>query len=163
MDSPGNDEVHGGSMRVLLICTLLLTGCATTTQPRSDLAALQLQVTDIERAFAKTMADRDFAAFQSFLAEETIWFGSKGAIRGKAAVSDKWKAFYEAPNAPFSWAPDTAEVLDSGKLALTSGPVYGTDGKLVSRFTSIWRLRDDGRWEVIFDKGCDACEACGKK
>ena len=31
------------------------------------------------------------------------------------------------------------EVLDSGKLALTSGPVVNPQGELTGRFTSIWR------------------------
>jgi ketosteroid isomerase-like protein len=149
------------TIRLFLTCCLLLTGCAATT-PRGDLAQLQREVADTERAFAKTMADRDFAGFQSFLAEETIFFGSKGAIRGKAAVADKWKAFYEGAQPPFSWQPDTAEVLDSGGLGLTSGPVHDPGGKLVGTFTSIWRRQPDGKWEIIFDKGCDVCE-CGKK
>ena len=50
----------------------------------SDLAA-DLKAT--EEAFARTMADRDHEAFSSFLAEETVFFGGRGEIRGKDAVA----------------------------------------------------------------------------
>lgn len=135
---------------------LLVCGCATTSA-RADLEALGRQVRETERAFAKTMADRDFAAFQSFLSEEAVFFSASGALRGKAAVAGRWKRLYEAPQAPFSWEPKEVEVLPSGTLALSSGPVFDPSGKEVASFTSIWRLEGPGTWRIIFDKGCDAC------
>jgi hypothetical protein len=44
-------------------------------------------------------------------------------------------------------------VLDSGTLALSSGPVRSPDGKVFARFNSIWRLEAPGVWRVVFDKG----------
>jgi ketosteroid isomerase-like protein len=111
-----------------------------------------------ERAFAKTMADRDHAAFVSFLAEETVFFGGSGPLRGKKAVAEAWKKLYDGRKAPFSWEPDTAEVLESGGLAMTSGPVLDPDGKRVGTFNSIWRREADGQWRIVFDKGCPPCE-----
>ncbi|HET7293890.1 MAG TPA: nuclear transport factor 2 family protein [Vicinamibacteria bacterium] len=121
-------------------------------------AELKEQVRQTEIAFAKTMADRDHAAFTSFLADDTLFFG-RTVQRGKGAVAQAWKRFYEDPQAPFSWAPDTVEVLDSGALGLSSGPVFDPTGARVGTFTSIWRREQDGRWRVIFDKGCDCGEA----
>jgi ketosteroid isomerase-like protein len=48
-------------------------------------------------------------------------------------------------------------VLDSGTLGLSSGPVFGPDGKQTGTFNSIWRKKADGKWEIIFDKGCPYC------
>jgi len=48
------------------------------------------------------------------------------------------------------------EVLDSGDLALSSGPVVSPAGETVGRFNSVWRKDPDGRWLVVFDKGCAA-------
>jgi ketosteroid isomerase-like protein len=110
-----------------------------------------------ETALAKTMADRDFAAFGSYVSDEAIFFGSKGPLRGKAAVLESWKHLYQEPKAPFSWSPEMVQVLDSGTLAHSSGPVLDPDGKRVGTFNSIWRLEKDGKWRVVFDKGCDAC------
>ena len=111
-----------------------------------------------ESAFAKTMADRDLQAFSGFVAKEGVFFGGKGPIRGRDAVVAAWKRFFEGPDAPFSWEPDMAEVLGSGKLALTSGPVHDPKGELIGTFTTIWRLESDGKWRVVFDKGCDVCK-----
>ena len=143
----------------LILATL--AGC-TTMAPKPSAADLQRQVADTERAFAKTMADRNHAAFTSFLADETIFFTSKAPLRGKQAVADFWKKFYEGPTAPFSWEPETVEVLDSGTLALSTGPVRDPQGKLFATFTSIWRLEAPGTWKIIFDKGNEVCD-CPKK
>jgi len=77
-------------------------------------------------------------------------------------VSEGWKRFFEGAEAPFSWKPETVEVLASEKLALTSGPVLDPAGASIGVFTSIWRLEDDDKWRVVFDKGCPPCE-CPEK
>jgi len=130
----------------------LLSACSTTP---TDRATLQRQVTDTETAFAKTMADRDHAAFTSFLANDTVFFSGQKTLRGKTAVSEAWKGFYDKPQAPFSWRPEKVEVLDDGSLALSSGPVFDENGKPVASFTSIWRREAPGVWRIIFDKGCN--------
>jgi ketosteroid isomerase-like protein len=118
---------------------------------------LTQQVRDAENAFAATMAARDHKAFATFIAEDAVFFGND-AIRGKAAVVDAWKGFYEKPQAPFSWRSEDVQVLDSGQLAHSSGPVFNPKGERVATFNSIWRRESDGRWKVVFDKGCDACK-----
>jgi len=142
-----------------LLLVIALSGCAAGAarpEAKPDLAALQRQVADTERAFAATMARRDHAGFASFLSEETVFFSSKGALRGKATVVEAWKGFYEGPQAPFSWEPAEVEVLDSGTLAISAGPVYDPSGKKVSLFNSIWRL-EGGQWRIIFDRGGCLC------
>jgi len=138
----------------LLALALAASGAGAATN-----AELKEQLRQTEAAFAKTMADRDHAAFVSFLASETVFFG-RGVLRGKAAVADAWKGFYNDKAAPFSWAPDSVEVLDSGKLGMTSGPVFDPSGKRVGTFNSVWRKEKHGRWRIVFDKGCPPCD-CG--
>jgi hypothetical protein len=60
----------------------------------------------------------------------------------------------QADPPPFSWKPDVIEVLPSGKLALSSGPVFNPKGEQVGTFSSIWRRESEGSWKIIFDKGC---------
>lgn len=119
---------------------------------------LTQQVRDAETGFAATMAKRDHKAFATFIADDAVFFGGKGAIRGKQAVVDAWKGLYEKPDAPFSWRPESVEVLDSGKLAHSSGPVFDPKGEHVGNFNSVWRRESDGSWKVVFDKGCDVCK-----
>jgi ketosteroid isomerase-like protein len=106
-----------------------------------------------EIAFAKTLADRDFDAFLSFVSPEAVFFDSDGPLRGKDAIGAAWRAYFQGPEPPFSWAPDVVEVLGSGTLALTSGPVRVPSGEVVGRFNSIWRKDFDGRWRIVFDRG----------
>jgi ketosteroid isomerase-like protein len=127
--------------------------------PLDELAA---QVRAAETAFARTMADRNHEAFASFVADEALFFGRQGVLRGKAAVAAGWKPFFEGEKAPFSWAVEGVEVLDSGTLALSTGPVRDPEGKQIGTFNSIWRREADGRWRVVFDKGCPVCEPAKK-
>lgn len=109
----------------------------------------QLRATEV--AFAATMAARDLAAFQAFLAPDTVWTGGRAPLIGPEAVVAGWRAYFDGPTPPFSWAPDTALVLPSGELGRTAGPVHGPDGKLLLRFNSVWRRLAQGRWEIVFD------------
>lgn len=130
------------------------TAAAGATDPEQ----LRKVVSDTERAFAKTMADRDFAAFAKFLSADTVFQGAKGSLRGPAAVTAVWKKFFDGPKPPFSWEPDNVEVMTTGELALSSGPVRDPNGKLVARFNSVWRQEAPGVWRIILDMGNDACD-----
>ena len=134
----------------LALVTLVTTPIATAHE---DLATLTAQVRSTEIAFAKTMADRDFAAFQRFVSQEAIFFSGDEALRGKAAVAERWSRFYKDAAAPFSWSPDHVEVLDSGALALSTGPVLDSGGQRIGRFASIWRQEQPGVWRIVFDRG----------
>ncbi len=119
-------------------------------------AELQKQVRERELAFAKTMADRDHAAFATFVSEEALFMG-RTVLRGRAAVAEGWKRFFESPQAPFSWEPERVEVVDSGTLAISSGPVRDPAGNRTGTFNSTWRRESDGQWRVVLDIGCPPC------
>jgi ketosteroid isomerase-like protein len=108
-----------------LVALAVSGGSVAAQSIASDRAA---EVQAAERAFAKTMADRDHAAFVSFLADEAVFLGPKETLRGKAAVAKGWLRYYDGATAPFSWAPERVEVLDTGTLALSTGPVYDPQG-----------------------------------
>jgi ketosteroid isomerase-like protein len=144
--------------RLLAIAlAVLLSACAIAETHSAGLSLVQ-QVVDTERAFARTMATRDHAAFTSFLSAEAIFFSGEKPLHGRQEVAAWWKRYYEKPDAPFSWEPERVEVLDSGTLALSTGPVYDPNGKLIGTFTSIWRLEAPGKWRIIFDKGNSVCD-----
>jgi ketosteroid isomerase-like protein len=140
-----------------VVCTLLVL-FANTCAKADDNKALADQVRNAERAFAATLAARDYAAFREYLADEAVFFNGAETLRGKTAVAAGWKEYFEGSAAPFSWSPEIVEVLDSGTLALSSGPVLDPAGKRVGRFNTIWRREADGRWRVVFDKGCSCSQ-----
>lgn len=118
-----------------------------------DLEALTRQVTDAERAFARSMAERDHAAFTALLSEQAVFFNGPKVLTGKAAVAAAWKRFFESKEAPFSWSPDQVVVLADGTLAQSTGPVRDPTGKPIARFNSVWRLEAPNTWRIVFDKG----------
>jgi ketosteroid isomerase-like protein len=138
---------------VAAVLAAVLANGAALESP-DELAA---QVRAAETAFARSMAERDLEAFASHVAEDAVFFGGNGVLRGRVAVVAGWKPLYDGPKAPFSWKPEQVEVLDSGTLAHSSGPVLNPEGKQVGTFNSIWRREADGTWKVVFDKGCQVC------
>lgn len=140
-----------------LALLMAVAGCATAPLP--PVAELAAQVRAAETAFAKTMADRDFAAFSALIADDAVFINGGQPLRGKAAIAAFWKTFYEGAAAPFSWKPEIVEVAAGGSLGYTEGPVAGPDGKVFARFWSTWR-RDaaTGQWRVVFDNGQRICD-----
>jgi ketosteroid isomerase-like protein len=148
--------------RILQITVVLaVLGLAPGEAQRGGGSAVD-QVRAAETAFAKSMADRNAAAFAALVADETVFFGSKTVFHGKAEVVAGWKRFFDGPSAPFSWAPAEVEVLPSGTLGFTSGPVYDPKGQRIGTFNSVWQRQKDGTWKIIFDKGCPPCECVTK-
>ena len=146
-------------MRPRIPVVLALATClAVTTASAKDGPDPRRQVVAAESSFAQTMAARDLKAFGTYVARDAVFFGRRGVMRGRTAVVEAWKQYFEGPEAPFSWHPEAVEVLDSGTLAHSSGPVLDRDGKLIGTFNSVWRLESDGRWRVVFDKGCAVCD-----
>ena len=109
----------------------LLVAGAALAQP--DILALTRQVADTERAFARSMVERDHAAFTAHLAEPAVFFSGQQVLNGKAAVAAGWKRFFEAKEAPFSWTPDQVVVLADGTLAHSTGPGRDPPGNPIAR------------------------------
>ena len=152
-------------MRVRMSCVavaLLLVAADTRAAGAPEMgergADWESQVRETERAFAKTMAGRDHAAFVAFLAQEAVFLSAKGPLRGREAVAAGWKPYFEGPHAAFSWEPEHVAVVESGTLALSSGPVRDPEGRRVGTFTSTWRREADGKWRIVLDSGCPPCE-----
>jgi ketosteroid isomerase-like protein len=138
-----------------LVCAVVLLAAVTRAETNADLSG---QVRRTEQAFAKTMADRNPAAFESYLSKETIFLSNARALRGPREVMARWKAYFDGSQAPFSWEPEQVQVLNSGTLAMTSGPVRDPSGKRIGTFNSVWRREGKGRWKIVLDNGCPACD-----
>jgi ketosteroid isomerase-like protein len=110
-----------------------LSAALLPAQAAPSLDELRAQVEASERAFARSMAQRDHAAFTALLSEQAVFYAPNRVLRGKAEVAAAWKAFFE-------------------------GPVRDPAGKLVARFNSVWRQEAPGVWRVVFDKGSPPSE-----
>ena len=159
-------EVRGvactGTTACLVTALSMLSACATGGLPQRDSAVgAEEAVRGTELAFAKAMADRDFDAFASHLSRDAVFFDDRKIQHGAAEVSAAWKPLFSDAKAPFSWTPDHVEVLASGDLALSTGPVIVND-KVVGRFNSVWRLEAPHTWRIVFDKGEPVCAEARK-
>ncbi|MBT9455463.1 MAG: nuclear transport factor 2 family protein [Burkholderiaceae bacterium] len=147
---------------LIALTTLPASAQATTPLPALDRDPLTLQVAEAERAFARSMAQRDLAAFAHFVSEDALFFAGRKTQKGRAEVVAAWRRFFDGAQAPFSWAPDQVELAPGGQFAYSTGPVWGADGKLISRFNSVWRLEAPGVWRVLYDRGealpCDCAK-----
>lgn len=152
-------------MKVLwfALLSVLVSSCALSPEAQTEaidpamLREAEAQVRAAEEAFARTMAERDFAAFGEFLSPDAVFFAGERPLRGAAAVQTAWQPFFADEQAPFSWAPEQVVALSGGRLVYSSGPVRDPAGRLIARFNSVWQRDADGRWRVILDKGCKAC------
>ena len=138
------------------LCFALASFAPVRAQQKAGTAIDQVRAA--ETAFAKSMADRNLAAFTALLADDAVFFGGKGVMHGRAEVAAEWKRFFDGAAAPFSWAPAEVEVLPSGELGFTSGPVFDPKGNRIGTFNSVWQRQKDGSWKIVFDKGCPPCE-----
>lgn len=134
---------------------VLLLGAVCCAQAMA--MSVREEVLAREQAFADSMANRDFAAFETFLSDAAVFFSGDNVLRGKEAVAAHWKGYFDTPQAPFSWSAQQVEVLQSGELAHSSGPVFNSAGQLIGQFNSVWRKEHDGQWRIVFDKGQSAC------
>ena len=106
------------------------------------------------------MADRDHAAFTTFLAEETIFFAGPKPLHGKDEVAAAWKRFYE-PRRRRSRGSRTRSRCSPRDARDQLGARRDPSGKRFATFTSIWRQEAPGVWRIVFDKGNDVCD-CAK-
>jgi ketosteroid isomerase-like protein len=126
------------------------------------LESLSREVASAERAFARTMADRDLDAFAVFVADDAVFRDGADLLIGRTAVVDGWRPLFRPGPAPFSWEPDRVTVAESGSTAVSSGPVRDAAGKMIGRFTTVWHREaasgPDPRWRVIVDQGVPLAE-----
>ena len=144
------------NVRILmcLLCFDAAGSCANAAETRAQLTE-RVRATEI--AFAKTLADRDLKAFTRMIAPDVVWLADV-TLRGPDQVLTRWQKYFDAPQPPFSWSPEIVEVQESGKLALSTGPVLNAAGKRIAIYTSIWRRERDGSWRIIFDRGTPFCD-----
>jgi len=140
-----------------LLITLIPAFATATSLSEADIAKLEQYVKKVERQFADSMAKRDFDAFSKLVDEDAVFEGGEQPLRGKAAVLAAWKPYFEKPEAPFSWEPETVFVIASGDIALSTGPVKNSKGEVVAYFHSTWRKNANGDWRIILDKGQKYC------
>jgi len=136
---------------------VLVVACASLSARAADGTGSAHSLAAAERGFSNAMVERNFEAFSSHIAADAVFINGGKPLRGKKAILEHWKRFFEAKEAPFQWEPEIAEVSEPEALGYTEGPVSLMSGTPIARFNSTWRRDKHGKWEVIFDNGHDLC------
>jgi ketosteroid isomerase-like protein len=142
----------------VLLATLLFSYAHSTASASPKATADTLK--QLEAEFMKTAAEKGSEGYMSFYAEDSVELPNGApAIQGKANIA-KGMGFLDDKNNHLSWTPVGADISASGDLGYT----YGTfefrskdkDGKPTvehGKYTSIWKLQQDGTWKVVLDMG----------
>jgi ketosteroid isomerase-like protein len=148
-------KVLGGSMlnRCLAIGSIVLLAACTAPSSMGLSADPAAEVRATEESFARSMAERNFAAFSSFVADDAIFFDDGRAIRGKAEILAQWRPYFDGAVAPFSWHPAQVEVPATGDIGYSQGPVYSRSGEKIATYRSIWRHEKSGGWKIVLAMG----------
>ena len=84
-------RVFAAPLAHVIVLGLIPALTVATDAPPAYQNALQQQVAVTERAFAKTMADRDLAAFGRFISQEAVFVSGAKVLRGRQQVIDGWR------------------------------------------------------------------------
>jgi ketosteroid isomerase-like protein len=114
----------------------------------------------LEGEFMKAAAERGSQGYMSYYADDSVELPNGGAIiPGKANIS-KGMGFLDDKNNRLSWTPVGADISASGDLGYTFGTYEfrskDKEGKPTveyGKYTSIWKLQQDGSWKVVLDMG----------
>lgn len=128
----------------------------------SALASAEDDVRCREIGFSQSVENGERDQFASFIDPDARFVGGS-VIRGAEAVAAAWEVFFTDGGPRIKWRPQFVEVLAEGDLALTRGPFRmtvideeGNSTETWGTFNSVWRLHEDGQWQVVFDAGSEA-------
>ena len=136
---------------------------ALTSPPHSATVAFRgdakVETQDADAEFAK-LGDRPSGpgpAFAQYIAPDGILFAPPNFPAGPSSMERVFEGF--PADRVLAWEPMRAFGAGSGGLAFTVGHAVrraregNPNGEVRSKYFTVWRQRDDGRWEFILDFG----------
>jgi ketosteroid isomerase-like protein len=141
-----------------LVATIVLPIARPTVSASPKATAEMLK--QLEGEFMKAAAEKGSQGYMSYYADDSVEVPNGAPlIQGKAEIA-KGMGFLDDKNNHLLWTPVGADISASGDLGYT----YGTfefhakdkEGKPVvqyGKYTSIWKLQEDGSWKVVLDMG----------
>ena len=114
----------------------------------------------LEGEFMRAAAERGSQGYMSYYADDAVEVPNGAAIiHGKVEIA-KGMGFLDDKNNQLIWTPVGADSSASGDLGYTYGNYEfhskDKDGKPsveYGKYTSIWKLQQDGSWKVVLDMG----------
>lgn len=138
----------------------LLGGCAASPAERDeDVEAVERELMEADRAFARDTALRGVDGWVSAFAEDGKMVGGGPIVEGHEAIREAMEAL-SRPGYSLTWEPVFAEAAASGDLGYTHGTyrreVRREEGEPfveTGRYVTIWRRDSGGAFKVVLDVG----------
>jgi ketosteroid isomerase-like protein len=127
-----------------------------SASPKATVESLK----QLEAEFMRAAEEKGSQGYMSYYADDAVEVpNGSPLIQGKAEIS-KGMGFLDKKENRLTWTPVGGDISASGDLGYTYGNYEfrskDKEGKLVvqhGKYTSIWRLQNDGNWKVVLDMG----------
>lgn len=141
--------------------------CAAQAPATDALTASECEVWQRELSFARSVAEKDRAAFAGHLHPQAAFnAGAARPLRGKDAIATAWGDIVDGTRLRLAWYPDRVTIGGVGDVAWSSGPALferldqqGPERFSVGKFHSVWHRDGNGAWHVLFDEGAGRAPA----
>ena len=148
-------------LRAVVVClcsVVLLLGSLSFAQTPSSASKPNAELLKADRDFFAAVKARKLDGWMEFMAEDTTLFRDK-PYSGLQAIRANVAGDFNDPTFTLTWDPETAVLLESGKMGYTSGHYVasGTDNgkayKSGGQYITVWKKQKDGSWKVLWDGG----------
>jgi len=114
----------------------------------------------LEAEFMRAAAEKGSKGYMSYYAENSVEVPNGAPlIPGRDEIA-KGMEFLDDKNNSLIWTPVGGDISSSGDLGYTYGTYefrsndkQGKPHVQYGKYTSIWKLQNDGRWKVVLDMG----------
>ncbi len=147
---------------ILVVSLLVATIAVPVSRPPVSAApkATVEMLKKLEGEFMKAAADKGSKGCMSYYAADSVEVPNGAPlISGKVNIA-QGMGFLDDPNNRLEWTPIGGDISASGDLGYTYGNYEfhskDKDGKApveYGKYTSIWKLQNDGSWKVVLDMG----------
>ncbi len=133
---------------------VMLTACAPAGEN------LPAELMDVDRAFARAVAERGVDGWVSFFAADGMMVSGQLTTKGQDSIRALMTPAFADPSYALEWEPTHAEVAASGDFGYTLGryvssqtDAEGSAVRQTGSYVSVWRKDADGMWKVALDVG----------
>ena len=130
---------------------------APAAAPKTDLAAEEKAIRDLDARWMKAEQARDAAAAAAMFAADGLAYREHNAPLGPAAYQTYQSKFYaDNPKSNGTWSTNAVRVASAGDLAFQTGEYRTTgigpkgDGEDRGSFVTVWK-KVNGEWKVAHD------------
>ena len=142
-------------MRIALVAIVLVASCTQKANTKTEAEKLM----QTSREWSNAAATRDVEKVLSYWDDSaTVISAGQPVLQGKQAIRGMVESSFNTPGFKISWAPETAEISQSGDLGymIEHDDMIMNDstGKpITKRYKSvtIWKKIADGSWKNVVD------------